>query len=391
MTEPKYIEDIFIELYDNILIKRIPIDLGDKQPMTSFYNILIQGQRITLGQSKFILKLLKKYKNTYYIDDDDLLNPQWKKDFRTIDTSRKTFVEQDSNGHYWICLKFPYQLKNVVEKDILGNGYQYYGENRWDKDRRLRQLKLVDYNIVTVYEFVKTHGFEIDESFFSALSVVEEMWQAQDNIIPYSKIEHNGIKLVNASTETEKFFEKHCTGSIEQDAFTAKTMGFPLHKTPESLVEQLVCKKETHFWIKNFKQFFDITEKINGRIVIVLDRNCDYFEWCKNFSAGVDSYGIDRNDIVICFRTSNQDRKEFNDWVKDNNFSGKVNDQKYLIFLQKPSKWLFKDTKNVKIVATNYLFSNSAGATRTLLESHPCVVYLSDIKPSLRDQNIVEL
>lgn len=392
MSELIYVEDIFIELYEEIITRRIPVTSADKQPMTSFYNLLVQGHKITVNQSKFILKLLKKYQHIHPIWNNlDLNDLQWKKDFRTIDMSRKVFVEKDENNEYWICLKFPYQLKNIVEKDIIGNGYQYYGDNKWDKDRRLRMLKLLDYNIVQIYDFVKQNNFEIEESFFDALATIEDIWQSYDSIAPYSILNNNNVELLNSSTDSQQYFKNNSTGNLNNDMFLAKTMGYPLNKTPESVIEKIASSSEHCFWVRTFKTFFDITENIQGTIAIVLDRNVEYIEWLKEFNNELNNYGIERNNVCVCFRESNKENKQFNNWIKQNNFNGKIENQKYLIFSAKLPKWLFNEDKSVKIVATNNLFLPNTNISKNWLGNHPCTIYLGNVKPSLKEKNIVEL
>lgn len=392
MSELIYVEDIFIELYEEIITRRIPVTSADKQPMTSFYNLLVQGHKITVNQSKFILKLLKKYQHIHPIWNNlDLNDLQWKKDFRTIDMSRKVFVEKDENNEYWICLKFPYQLKNIVEKDIIGNGYQYYGDNKWDKDRRLRMLKLLDYNIVQIYDFVKQNNFEIEESFFDALATIEDIWQSYDSIAPYSILNNNNVELLNSSTDSQQYFKNNSTGNLNNDMFLAKTMGYPLNKTPESVIEKIASSSEHCFWVRTFKTFFDITENIQGTIAIVLDRNVEYIEWLKEFNNELNNYGIEKNNVCVCFRESNKENKQFNNWIKQNNFNGKIENQKYLIFSAKLPKWLFNEDKSVKIVATNNLFLPNTNISKNWLGNHPCTIYLGNVKPSLKEKNIVEL
>lgn len=387
MSELQCIEDLFVEMYEEILIQRIPIPSSDKQPMTSFYNLLVQGQRITVNQSNFILKLLKKY-NSKNIDYDNI---QWKRDFRTIDMSRKAFVEQDENNNFWIGLKFPYQLKNIVEKDIIGNGTSYYGENKWDKDRRVRLLKLLDYNIIQIYEFIKQNQFEIEESFFTALSAVEDIWQSSDLILPKCRVANNNVTLLNAPRDAEIYFNQTATGEKNNDLFLAKTMGYILEESSTTAIEKIASSNTNSFWIKSFKEFFDLTESINGTVAIMLDRNVEYLDWLKVFKNSLISYGIEKNNVCVCFRESNKENKGFNEWIKENNFNGKIENQKYLIFSAKPPKWLFSKEKSVKIIATNNLFLPNNHTARSWIDNHPCTIYLGNVKPSLRDREIVEL
>ena len=78
--------------------------------------------------------------------------------------------------------------------------------------------------------------------------------------------------------------------------------------------------------------------------------------------------------------------------MSDNGFGGKVEEGKILIFNHKPAKWLFKEQENVKLLVTNNLYPATNSIAKDWLSSHPCVIYLGDIKPSeLRGQKIVEL
>lgn len=387
----KYIEEIFIEFYDSVIFHKSLVQNSDRSPLVSFYNILIQGQRVTASQGKFIINLLVKYKNVFpTIIPDDVEQCSWEKEFRTIDTSRKVFVEQDEHGKYWVALKFPYPLKNIFEKDILGDGRYYYGENLWDKDRRLRLVNLLDYNIIKIYDFVKAHNFEIDETFFDACATVEEIWQNQNSVIPHSTVIDGVVELVNATESAKDYFDKNKTNSTATDLFLAKSMHFCLNDYSKSVVEKIASSIKNQFWINNFKNFFELTESIEGQVVIILDRSSDIDEWIKKFTSSLDSHNIDRNNVRVCFRT-NKTEQDFNEWVKELGYTGKIDGQKYLICLQKPPKWLFKQENSVKILATNSIFHNANRVTKAWLQSHPCVIYISEIEPSIKDLEIVNM
>ncbi len=82
----------------------------------------------------------------------------------------------------------------------------------------------------------------------------------------------------------------------------------------------------------------------------------------------------------------------FKDIFKDNNLGGKVQEGKILIFFHKPPKWLFKDGIDVKIVVTNSYTPIHEPTSSVWLDTHPCVCYLGEIKPTLtRKQKIVSL
>ena len=111
----------------------------------------------------------------------------------------------------------------------------------------------------------------------------------------------------------------------------------------------------------------------------------------KELKKCIDSNKYNPNDFRVCFRANNKDDPEFNNWVRDNKFGGKIEGAKFLIFQHKPAKWLFKQENDVIIVATNNLMPSTFGLTRDLIESSPIVFYVGEIEPSRGKRTIVEL
>jgi hypothetical protein len=123
-----------------------------------------------------------------------------------------------------------------------------------------------------------------------------------------------------------------------------------------------------------------------------LDRTADALSWLQQFVADADLHNISRDDIKVCFRENKDSKSGLNDWIRLAGVGGKVESGKILIFESKPAKWLFKDVNDVKMLVTNNLYPPSYSMTRDFFNSHPCVIYLGDIKPSeQKGQKIVEL
>jgi len=121
----RYIEDIFIDFADTLSQNGIGIQPHDRSATYSFYQNIRDGNQITQNQANYILKLLDKYKNVvepYFNYKDDIINPIWKKPFRVLDLSKKIWVEND-DGSVWVCLKFPYQLKETFEEEFKDTLY----------------------------------------------------------------------------------------------------------------------------------------------------------------------------------------------------------------------------------------------------------------------------
>jgi len=393
-TLSPYIEDVFVEFYLLAQFEGLPLYYQDQTASHNFYNIIFNNKQLTISQSNYILKILQKYKTiaqTKNLDYSAALEaPQWKNTFRTIDTTKRVWIERTEDKTIVICLKFPYQLKVEFDTEVESHNDGIWGS--WDPERKIRILPLYDINIIQINEFVKKHGFEIENSFVDALSEVEEVWQNQDTVLPHSLITEHGVILVNSPEDADAWFNEHASGDVVTDLLLAKSMGYLYTIAPTTLSEKIAASPGNSFWIKNSSDFLELCRHINNKICIVLDRTSDTLAWLKTFAQDLDLAGIDRQTVKVCFRMNKDDQSGLNDWVGDNGFGGKVDEGNILIFNHKPAKWLFKEEKTVTLLVTNNLYPSTNSITKDWLTSHPCVIYLGDIKPSeLRNQNIVEL
>lgn len=392
MLLSNYIEDIFLEFYDFVISRGIPLQKQDDAPLVSFYGVLISGEQLTEAQGNYVLKILHKYKNFVSIHGLDysskLVSPTWKNSFRVLDTSKKVYVETDAAGAIWVCLKFPYQLKKAFEESL----HSVKIASVWDAEARVRRINLYTCNLVQVGEFVHQHGFEIEDSFLTVLGQVEEIWTNQNKISPASIISNNSVELVNANEDAISFWNLNKTNNIETDLLLAKSMGFLLDKKPETVIERIAATKPNQYWVKDNASLLSLCNQIDGKVCIILDRVGNSTAWLKEFAASIDQCNINRDTVKVCFRAEKNDSSDLNEWVKENGFGGKIDEEKFLIFNHKPAKWLFKETNSVKILVSNNLYPSTNAVTREWFNSHPLVIYVGNIKPSeQRNNNIVEL
>ncbi len=396
MPSHHYLEDIFIDFFSYVMLGKISLQYQDQSPCNSFFNLIVDQKQLTENQARFILKILEKYKRfsaNLGLQYQHLLdNPKWKNSFRVIDTSKKIYIEQDEQGTLWLNAKFPYAFKESFQQEIVESSG--ITNSHWDPDSKVRKIPFRNCNIVHIYDFAIRHGFEIDNTVLTAVSEVEEIWNSSQDIIPHSQIIDDKVFLVNASSDVETWWDSNSTGNVEQDMFLAKTAGFPLQldDRKNSIVEKISTSEETHFWITDNDQFFNLYKVTGGKCAVILDRNCDAKAWISNFVSSAEKNQIKRDSIRVCFRESDSDKTQFNDWIKQNNLGGAVDNAEIFIFQHKPPKWLFKDDISVKIVVTNGLYPSTSNLTQALTESHPCVVHLGDIRPSAqRKITIVDL
>ena len=396
MTTPIYIEDIFIKFYNIMSTNGISMWGQDRSACYSFYESLTQNRQMTQNQGAYIIKLLSKYRNVCqpYYDYSDLLDPpMWKNTFRVVDNSKKVWIEQDDNRKIWACFKFPFQLKEKFDLEIISEEvYFSHSASIWDKERKIRKLSLYDFNIIQIYEFCKEHGFELDETFMEVLSSVEEIWQNTNHYAKQSKVVNGVIQLVNAPEDAIEYFKSKQAGKMNSDLILAKNMGYRYSGIPTNMFETIANNETNKFFAKDIEQFLELSYGVEGKIVLILERGEETESWIKYLAEKIDELGYDKTDFRVCFRSSNKDNPDFNRWVNENGFGGKISDAKFLIFREKPAKWLFKQEKDAIIVASNDLLPGLNGSARSMLKSHPCVIYISEYKPvKQHGETIIEL
>jgi len=381
MPNTKYIEDIFIVFYEYLIQNKIFPNTNDRVPLKNFYNLFVMNKKITHKQGQFVIKLLKNYQNILDSIDNSLIenicHPKWKNEFRSIDDSKKVFVEL-KNNELFICLKFPYSLIKSFENNLSEIAFSSF----WDREHKVRKIKLSNQNFFAIDDFIQKHQFEIDNTYNILFSKIEEIYNDQENHRKKSNINNNKVNLVNADIFSTQFFAEHGSGRIEQDLFLAKTMGYPCSISTDSLFTKLCSSKENHFYVKDLSDFFKITNYVDGKICIILDKNSEVKEWIEKFHKSYIQNNV-KDKVTVCFRESNTDDAGFNLWIRNLNFNSKISDAKFYIFKDKPPKWLFNKNINVSIVATNYLMMPFNTTSKNFMISHPCNIFLGEFKPTI--------
>ena len=389
MNKIFFIEDILFEFCHLHSMHGFVAVHNEFRTLINFQNIIENNEQLTQSQGNLLIKLLKKYQSIakrYNFDyEKEIEAPQWRTTFRVLDLTRKIFLSKGKNDETLICLKFPYQLKEAFDLEFPPID-TYTSTRLWDPDEKVRKIPVDTINVVHLYDWAKKNNFEFDHNFLNLVNFVENLWNNENKISPHCVIFENSVVLVNSTSDADSFFENNIKNKLEQDLFLAKSMNFPLKLTSKSksIIEKLCSSKENIFWIKEIEKFFSLAEKIEGKICVLIDRASERETWLKKFIEISEKFPTERERIKICFRDDKESKGNFNQWIKDNGFGGSVDLGKYLIFENKPAKWLFRDNVDVKIIVTNNLYMNSNAWVNDWFVSHPCVIYLSDVKPTLK-------
>jgi hypothetical protein len=391
-----YIEDIFLKFYEIVFEKSITIDRFDIDPCRNFYRLCIEDKPLTERQGIFMVKILEKYKDSvkdvFFDYSECLALKKFKRDFRIIDNSKKIYLEEE-NGQTSICFQFPFSFKDTFDREF-GRQLEFPYYSKWDAVKKARTIDLFSVNILTVYDFVEKNQFFIDDSFFSILADLDHALENQDSIIPSSYLINQQIGFISIPEETKHEFLEKNFDTIDQQLFYAKTMGYPclLKENVKDPLSKIISSKSNIFWTPEIDYLFSLYKKLKVKVVIIIDRAQDQIQWLDRFLHKSIENNIPNSKIKICFRENKEDDKGLNKWIKNNNLGGKIEDSDILIFNHKPAKWVFKEDNFVKILVTTMINPSTHAVTKDWLETHPCVIYLTDIRPTIKgNKKIVQL
>ncbi len=387
MTTIRYVEDVFTEFAHAVDLRQISVQPQDIPAINSFQNVILTSKPLTKAQSSFVLKILTKYRigsKMAGIDyHDSIDNPTWRYPFRVIDHSRSVSVDCDEDGSLRILMKFPYQIKEAFEKELPNI------RSMWDSTLMSRVIKLKDANVIVIREFCEKYEFVLDQTFIDLCDSVEEIWNQEENFLPYSIVKNNSVELINATDDAKEYFEINKTDSLEENMFLAKSMNFCLkleEKNP-TLIQKIATAQDNYFYTNNVKNLFEILKSLpTAKVAVLVDRASETLNFVKNFVNFAENVNFPKNEIRVCFRLSAEEDRElkFNQWIKENQINGPVNSGRIYIFRHKPAKWLFAGEENVKIIVTNGLFTNTNISISHWMDSHPCVIFVGEQKPAMR-------
>lgn len=388
MTAIVYIEDLYLQLYQKI--ESLDLLPKERQACDNFYKLAANSSPFTQKQAKYLEYILKKYIPTEF---NELPSVQYKNPFRVLDNTRTVWIEEDIYFRKTFCFKFPFSFLKTFDDGMPKHSRDNQISSSWDHEHSCRRVDVNNINFLSVIDFVEKNKFIQDETFVEFTNCLDNAILNQDLIVPKSTVINNMVSLIGASESTIEYFEKNKILNLYHDLFLAKIMGYPYENSSKSknYFDILVSSKHQFFWLKTLENFFSIVCDTNSKTGIILDRSDNYLEWLKKFVTTAKNMRINKK-ITVCFRENTKENEKFNQWIKENDLGGKVENGDILIFQHKPPKWIFKDLSEFKIMGTNMINPSSNVLTQDFLNGFPCVFYLSDVIPTKwRNKKIVSL
>jgi hypothetical protein len=372
-----YIEDVYPLFYG--LVEKF--DPSVATAAKQFKTMCQDGKQFTDKQAGYLLSIMSSHKHQVPVDLSPVLdNPSWKLSFRQIDTGKRVWIT-DNNVH----IQFPFSIKANFESEFDDES------TSWNSELRYRTGSLFDINVIQLYDFALRHGFEIDPSFETIAFETEDCLAEEKQASPHSVVIDKQVYLVNSTEETDTWFDSHKTGNRLQDIFLAKHMGYLYAGRPRNLVEQIAALPENAFWLNDIDRFLLICHHIQGKVCIVLDRASNNYYWLQDFIEAVKRSPISMDEVK--YGSAVKGNNPLNDIVIEYGLNKNVRSGKIIISIYRPNNWLIDQSENVMMLVTNNIYPSTNVVTREWLDSHPCVIHLSEYKPTIHhwSKNLVKL
>jgi len=346
-----------------------PVGAHDQNIVQSLGRQLGNGNPFTEKQSHIGIRLVNKYhqylKESGYDADRIVQDKIFKWPFRSIDKTKRLYIDDDQ-----IVIKSPFiaDIINKIKKRKGGShikGSYRPDQKEWAFDYNESNLMFL-YNLVAGYD-----TFDIEQ-----------------------KIKDDYIKCVDIFKNCEQYLPMLKGNDVEGDIRDAvmqsrmKGIGVfdddvvALMKQNPTKVDN-VFLSDNNFWHINLMKYniLDIFPLIKSASSCIIMCASNEFNTLKTWINTLLKYGIDAEDISVCYRFKNSD-DEGNNFIRDNKVNTFDPNNKIFFINEKVPKPLI--TNNVEPDLVIYTLATQPGhyKTRNWLENKPLVVFYGTSVPS---------
>ena len=202
-----------------------------------------QSKGYTDKQAKLAADLVLKYERQLFklgIDVTPVKVPAYRLPIRQIDRSTRVWIENDT-----INLKFPYN--NELINTVRTASKESKGQFKYNRDTRLYEAALTEWNLNWIYSFAQQHNFSIDTSIKDLMQLVLATEQTDYKIeLEYT---NQGLAINNADTSLVEYINNSLGGFELSNILTlcdhAPVLGYSVHKDIET---DVIRNFNTRFW-----------------------------------------------------------------------------------------------------------------------------------------------
>ena len=198
----------------------------------------MQGNAMTDKQAELAIKLLLKYTrqlNAKGVSVEPLSTPSYRKSLRVVDRSKRLWMDTET-----MYLKFPYNQNMITQLRELLTTRQ--GKAKFDKEAKIWQIAISEYNVNFLMTWAKSHGFEIDPELEK---VMDEILEIEKQEFRIELILDNGqLRICNAPTSMLEYLEQR---GLTQDmqylvelADLSSVLGYSIHQDVLDLLDRKV-------------------------------------------------------------------------------------------------------------------------------------------------------
>jgi hypothetical protein len=365
---------------------------------------LWKGNSLTEKQGALSLKIIKKYHKALSIATGiDILqfvsNPVYKYPFRQTQTVKKISMfsrVSDSIVGKIIKVEFPFNESYI---DYIKKNKHNTDTAFWSKDERAWLFNLSEKNVNFLKKFMAEENFECDEEFLKASQQQDLIVNNIDKNLPMLCLE-NGVPYYKNATQ---YLPALSATEILPAIFEARTHGI---KAWDDNIQNFIDSLENTV-LKNFlnselgvvTQVDNKSNPIHSLKEIVLNlRPCIFvipggkeIEYLKSTYEFLSSIGIDKKNISVLFRMSNNSGKQFNDFVKNQELNNPLNENTEIVFIDgKVPKTLLKSKIYFNSVI-NLGYTNAHYSCRFLINAHQNLIYFTESSINIRQHWWMEL
>jgi hypothetical protein len=160
------------------------------------------GTALTDKQAELAVKLILKYRRQFAkmgIDVSPAENPVFRMAPRKMDRTKAVWLDGDC-----IVVKFPYDNDLIKELQQFREASQ--GRAWYDRDKKLWNLAITEYNVNWIIPWANSYGFEIDhhvqELFAQILECEQQLYEIK--LVQQG----SGYAITNASTSLNEYIEQ---------------------------------------------------------------------------------------------------------------------------------------------------------------------------------------
>lgn len=202
-----------------------------------------QNKGYTDKQAKLAADLVLKYERQLFklgIDVTPVRTPEYRLPIREIDRSTRVWVENDT-----IKLRFPYDA-NLIDT-VRTATKESKGQFRFNRDTRVHEAALTEWNLNWIHAFAQQHNFNIDTSIKDLMQLVLATEQTNYKIeLEYT---NTGLAINNAETSLVEYINNSLGGFDLSNILTlcdyAPVLGYSVHKDIET---DVIRNFSTRFW-----------------------------------------------------------------------------------------------------------------------------------------------